>query len=419
MSNYTPPAGLVVPPREQSGPEEGDSVTPVLPTDPAMVNLDQLRDELDGPALVPCGVQRVDDPETDPMLRQVTKLYLWPELGRREQAGEKAASYLPLEEMLVVIRAGDEEAGYEVLLNEEVEVTGEISLKYGERVEKGDAIHASELHHVHSLSFPAVEEGNSYLWVRHEPAGYAVYFNFLPTREDEELDDDTEKRLAEVIREGMASEFLRGIYAGALEEPGSIRKTMSEDGWFPSPALLPQPWRSMCKAYDDGDPTRAAELAIDAVDEDTLDRMVENWKQEEPFQSDLGFLERGVVHYKNGDYISSASVILPRLEGLTNRALKEAGGTAQTRLTDALGDVGEAATGATQDRWIGRQLRARLDEAVEEFFMASFDPNDPDAEDTLGRHAHAHGATKAGRYDEAYALKVLLAIDSLFFILNR
>lgn len=175
----------------------------------------------------------------------------------------------------------------------------------------------------------------------------------------------------------------------------------------------------MWDAYDDGDSARAAELAIEVVDEDTLDQMLANWEQEEPFQSDLPFLERGVRHYNDEDYISSVAVLLPRLEGLTNRALKAAGATAKRRLADAYADVVKAATGETQDRWIGRQLRERMDEAVEEFFTAGFDPNDPDAEDTLGRHAHTHGATKAERYGQEYALKVILAIDSLFFILNR
>lgn len=419
MSDYTPPAGILVAPPGESGPEEGKSVPTVLPPNPNALNLDQLSQLLDGPAVAPCGVRRVDDPETDPTFQAVSNKYLFPELQRREEAGKEASNYLPLEKMLVVIHGGDKATGYEVFLNQEVEVTGEVSLKYGDGVEKGEALQAGELHHVHSLSFPAVEEGDSYLWIRHEPAGYAVYFNFLPTFEAAELDEEVEERLAEIIREGMTSEFLRGIYAGALEEPDPIRKAMSEDGWFPSPAILPQPWRSMCEAYDDGDPTRAAELAIDAVDEDTLDQMLANWKQEEPFQSDLRFLGRGVQHYKDGHYISAVSVLLPRIEGLTNRALNAAGATAKERLADAFRDVGKAATGPTQDRWIGRQLRDRMNEAVEEFFLSGFDPNDPDAEDTLGRIGHTHGATKAEHYDQTYALKVLLAIDSLFFILNR
>jgi hypothetical protein len=420
MTGYTPPAGLLIAPSGQSGPDEGDSVPIVLPPNPAALDLEQLSQHLDGPAVAPCGVLRVDDPKTDRTLQAVSRSYLLPDLKRRREQGEEAATYLPLQQMLVVIQVGDEqeEAGHKVFLNEEVEVTGDVSLKYG-GVAKGEAIRAGELHHVHSLSFPAVEDGDGYLWVRHEPKGYAVYFNFLPTSEELDVEEEIKEHLAEIIREGMASEFLRGLYAGALEEPESTREAMANDGWFPSPALLPQPWRDMWDTYDDDDSARAAELAIEVVDENTLDQMLANWEQEEPFQSDLPFLKRGVWHYKDEDYISSVAVLLPRLEGLTNRALKAAGGTAKERLADAYANVGKAATGATRDRWIGRQLRERMDEAVEGFLMARFDPNAPDAEDTLGRHAHAHGATKAERYDQAYALKILLAIDSLFFILNR
>lgn len=362
----------------------------------------------------------MDDPETDPTLQQVAESYLLPELRRRGETGGATAGHLPIKQALVVISTGDEEetAGYEVFLNEEVDVRGEVSLKYGE-VEKGEGIRTGELHHVHGLSFPKVGDEDSYLWLRHEPNGYALYFNLLPTLEGVEVDEATEARLSEIIREGMASEFLRGLYAGALEEPESIRKSMADDGWFFSPAIVPQPWREMCGTYDDGNPARASELAIEAVDEDTLDRMLENWVREEPFATDFPFLERAVKHYRDGDYISSASVLLPRIEGLTNLALKAAGATAKSRLADAFSDVEKAATGPTQNRWIGRQLREGMNEAVEEFFMPQFDPNNPDAEDTLGRHAHAHGATKDDRYDQAYALKILLAIDSLFFILNR
>lgn len=420
MAEYTPPAGIVVAPPGEGGPEEGDSIDLVAPPEPADLDLQKLCQKIDGPAIVPCGVLRVDDPETDPTLQQVTESYLLPELRRRGETGGATAGYLPIKQALVVISTGDEqgEAGYEVFVNEEVDVTGEISLKYGD-VEKGEAIGTGELHHIHCLTFPKVGDKESYLWLRHEPNGYALYFDFLPTLVGVDVDEETEERLSEIIREGMASEFLRGLYAGALEEPESIRKAMTVDGWFPSPAILPQPWREMCTAYDDGDPAHASELAIEAVDEESLDQMLENWVQEEPFKTDLPFLERGVQQYKEGDYVSSASVLLPRIEGLTNRALKAAGATAKSRLADAFGDVEKVATGPTQNRWIGRQLREAMNGAVDEFFMAQFNPNDPDAEGTLGRHAHAHGATKADRYDQAYALKVLLAIDSLFFILNR
>jgi hypothetical protein len=210
--------------------------------------------------------------------------------------------------------------------------------------------------------------------------------------------------------------MLRIFAAGVFTDDPTIRDAMSADGWCPTPILLPQPWQQMCAAYTAADPAAAERIAIAAVRPPDLDLMLRSWLEYAPFASDRRFLETGIERYRCGDYISSISVLLPRIEGLANRVRERRGIGARDSLAQVFTSLEQLASADVRDGFIASRIREEFGALITKFLLVRFRPTDPGAATTRGRHAHADGATGDPHYDQPYALKIILALDALHFV---
>lgn len=137
---------------------------------------------------------------------------------------------------------------------------------------------------------------------------------------------------------------------------------------------------------------------------------------EEPFASDRRFLEIGVERYKSADFISTVSVLLPRIEGLANRVRNSRGIGARDSISEVFKSLDQLASADMRDGYLATRIREEFEALIASFLLVRFKPSAPSAATTRGRHAHAHGATGDPHYDQSYALKIILAIDALHFV---
>lgn len=404
------PNGIMIAPPGQVRIAKGSEIKTGVP--PAM-DLDEAAKLVEGPMLALCGVVRSDDPDQHPAFQYVRDAFVLPEVIARGLDGGGG-----LGGALVVFPA---ESPHEhlVYLNDEVRVRAEARTKYA-GVAAGDPLRSGDLYDLANLRLEGVREGqDGFFWVAQEPGRFALYFDLVPVLKDGEMPAEARAALTGEILDAMAQEYLRGFLRHAFEADEGVQERMAADGWVPAPALLPEPWAAMARAYAEGREADAETLAADAVPRERADAMLAAWCADEPFTSERPFLETAVDRYYAGDYISSVSVALPRLEGIANRVRRDNRLRAENSVSKAMAGLDVVSSGPTKGRWLRGQVLERFEDFVERFLDRHTNARAQGAILTRGRHGHAHGASDASVYDRRYALQVLLALDALHFVLKR
>jgi len=110
-----------------------------------------------------------------------------------------------------------------------------------------------------------------------------------------------------------------------------------------------------------------------------------------------------------------SSTFLPRIEGLANRVREKRGIGARDRIVEVFNSLEQLASADVRDGYIATRIREEFGALIANFLLARFRPSAPGVAATRGRYAHAHGATGDPHSDQPYALKIILALDALYF----
>jgi hypothetical protein len=159
-------------------------------------------------------------------------------------------------------------------------------------------------------------DADGFVWLRREPGGWTLYFNFLPSSGFEgDLPEEAKQQVMRAVRDAVAQEMLRAFLHGVFAEDEKVRSAMAADGWCPTPILPARPLAADVRGVSPRGSVRGGGPGRRGRGPGELDTMLASWVSEEPFASDRRFLEIGVERYKAADYISAVSVLLPRIEG--------------------------------------------------------------------------------------------------------
>lgn len=418
---YEPPAGILIGPEAMREVKAGDAIAALMPERFAEVH--DLGKGMHGPTIVPVGIVRASDPTVDTSFTQVFNVWIIPEIDKRAKAGSQTDSLLPLSQALIVFPPKDSPERHRVLLNSEVGVRAALRPSYtdvfseaiaGDKVE----LRLGDMFDLRGFALEGVDmENDGFVWMRPERGGWALYFNFIPSSGAAmDISPGERERVMRSVQDAIAQEMLQTFLHGVIGDDDDIRRAMTSDGWCPTPILLPEPWQRMIAAYVQGEPEGATELALCAVGVKELDKMRTAWLTEDVFASDRPFLDTGIERYSAGDYISAISVLLPRIEGLANRVRQKRGAGARDNVTQVFGELDKLASADVRDGYLATRIREEFASFITNFLLVHFKPSSSTSGAVRGRHAHAHGATGDPQYDRGYALKIILALDALYFI---
>jgi hypothetical protein len=137
------------------------------------------------------------------------------------------------------------------------------------------------------------------------------------------------------------------------------------------------------------------------------------WERNSFFHDHLPMLRQAVERHRAGDYISSISILFPRIEGLMRTYHLSRKGSAQMgqRHLVATATEGGSRPGEATSLFLPDRFRRYLTDV----YFAQFDPAAP-AE--LSRNSVSHGVAPVSRFDKDGSLLGLLIVDQLFFFMQ-
>lgn len=146
---------------------------------------------------------------------------------------------------------------------------------------------------------------------------------------------------------------------------------------------------------------------------DLLPAMLRKWERNNLFESHLPIFKQAVERYLAGDYISTTSILYPRIEGLMRTHLLSLNQSIKPSSKNLVASVVE--TGAKERHSYSLLLPNNFRRYLEDVYFANFDPNNPDV---LSRHSVAHGVAPVDDYSLKGATIGLLILDQLSFYLG-
>jgi hypothetical protein len=274
-----------------------------------------------------------------------------------------------------------------------------------EAINAGDAATLNNLADVRSASFAGVEMpargAVAYTFQHGWRRGLYFDFSMLPGEPNRNLAD---------FPSLLGSLHTALIFRERIQMKPDVLARMFETGWFPFIRLPHDLAIGLYRHFEEAWDHTPLEDEIVKVLGPMVPALLDGWSRKAAFAPHMGAIGDAVRLYSNGEYSAAANMLLPKVEGIL-RTLNMGRGprpSARALRENLLARVRAQVTGIT----------AFLPEAfvqyLEAFYYAGFDLDANELPPS--RHAFMHGVgPDAELAKPAYAMKLLLCLDQLFF----
>jgi hypothetical protein len=240
------------------------------------------------------------------------------------------------------------------------------------------------------------------------PVGWrrGLYYDFSPLPQGSGLPRD---RDLEVI---LGQYYAYLAFQERLRFTGEEMDRLIEEKWFLFISLSTRTIQNMLNHLRSG---RQVDELLDAIHDEVakaLPAELQKWERNPVFAEHMAVLRTGAERYLAGDYISSVSVLFPRIEGLLRsyHVIERLGGPlTQNALMDAA-----VMTNPNVRHENCLLLPGKFQAYLAKVFFARFDPKDPQE---LTRHTMAHGVTPVANFNKKGATLGLLILSQLAYYL--
>ena len=305
-----------------------------------------------------------------------------------------------IDHMIVILR---KDKSATVYINE-VKFIGNIQVKRS--VEKGESIFVDDIVDIHSLAPQDINIPNDAGLLILVSVGWrkGLFYDFWPIQEKDSrmIDYDIPALL------GQIHSYL--LFQNRFKISSDEWKRIIDQSWFPFIALKSATINDIIN-YNKNN-WNIDELLSKIKDEfdSQIDRLYLKWKNNKLFNPHLQFIETAIRHYNSGDYLSSISVLYPRIEGLMRDYHQKKGyetKATQGNLIDAI---------ITKEQFDQKQCSLLLPEKFHSFlkdvYFANFDPN---GNKPLSRHSVSHGVANVELFTFKGAIIGFLILEQISY----
>jgi hypothetical protein len=271
----------------------------------------------------------------------------------------------------------------------------------------GESVMQDDIVDIGSMVFAGVEVPRDAAVVCVLSVGWrkGLFFDFMPFQLDA---PSREYDLWNVL--GSCFAYLTNQQVFKLDE--LQWKLLFRQGWFPFISLPKFLMRQIIASVRSGLSINSHIEAVSSAIRGMAPQIRSRWSEAGLLQDHLPLLERALDRFLEGDYLSTTSILYPRIEGIL-RSMHTTSGSAQNPRQV---DLAQAAV----DPWINRVheyswlLPQKFKDYLEKVYFAGFTPGQSAP---LSRNSVGHGVASTNDFDQEHACIALLIVDQLRFLL--
>ncbi len=307
--------------------------------------------------------------------------------------GDERISESTTDHLLLIIKR---DSTAELYVNE-LTITANIQTKRG--VEKGDYIYEDDISDIDSIELGRdipEDAGIIFLFSRGWRKG--LFYDLLPLCPDQtDRDYNVKKTLASYFTY-LSFQHLFGIEEKEFTE-------LFSQSWFPFLSIKQSSIKEMLSfircdwSADEQLPQIAKELL------DNLEVMMERWKTRFEFESHIPFFETAIERYREEDYLSTTSILYPRIEGILR---------SQTKMKPHKSNLARALVSNLDEEKIHSSLFLphMFAKYLVDVYFKDFKPGE---KPPLSRQSVGHGVAEAEDFSLKSATISFLTIDQIYY----
>lgn len=308
-----------------------------------------------------------------------------------------------VDHMLVIVRPDKTATAY---INE-LEITGYMQAKKsvlaGEEIYCNDVADITEIR----LSDIEIQDKHGFLFLFSIGWRQGLYFDFLPLspHEDQSRSYCVSKRLARYYLYLMFQERFN-ISENAWDHMFCL-------GWFPFISLSNSSVMDIVKYAENSWNIDELILQISTEVSAGLPKWLEKWKNRPQFESHITFLETAIERFESEDYISTVSILYPRIEGIMrDEHLSSSSGEKATQVKLVESTLREVEPEKNPKMLL---LPDKFKKYLDEIYFANFDPSDAKG---ASRNTISHGVANEQEFSKKSACIAFLIIEQITYCLS-
>jgi hypothetical protein len=289
------------------------------------------------------------------------------------------------------------------------DVPTRLAIRAKRAIEAGQPVGEDDIADVDRIDFQGIEipDDAGVLWIFSQRWRKGLYFDLEP------LHGPVPVRRSYDLGEHLARHYAYLSFQHIFKLSEDDWAKLFSCQWFPFISLKQATIRDLISHARHDFDLNALTDRIDREIVAELSTKLDTWKRNVFFSDHLPILQQAVERHVAGDYISSISILFPRIEGLMRT---------YHLATKSLSQMGQSELAATVTEGIARPadslslfLPARFRRFLTEVYFAHFDPAAPS---DLSRNTVSHGVAPVSQFDKKGSLLGLLIVDQLFFFMR-
>jgi hypothetical protein len=319
-----------------------------------------------------------------------------------KQVIKSPISYSQIDHLLALIKKDQSATVY---INE-IPIATDVLIKSAGK-KKGEIIYQDEIAEIINVRFDGInipdDVGVVFLFSIHWRKG--LFFDFSS------FSDSYKTRGYEF--ETLIGQFFSYLHFQDLFKISDLAwENLFSQKWFPFMTLKNETVKDMISHANNG---WDIDVLIEKISNELAEMLpiaLERWKTNDLFKDEMQFFETAAKRFLEEDYVSSSSILFPRIEGLLRKVQNSSNPSLKASQKNLIKTLGE--NFPEERKSYSFLLPFKFQMYLDEVFFKNFDTS---MAVEISRHSVSHGVVPINEFNQKSSIIALLIIDQLYFYL--